>query len=113
MFKAGFSHLLLLSLCLLPAWSIAAPSEAHQVDEGPTRSMTAIGPDPLFHAPMLLAVESELDRAIRIVGQRTAGQVLRAETRIEDGERIHHIRVLTNDGRVQNWRVDRSGRILD
>lgn len=113
MFKPGFTHLVLILLSLLPASSIATVPESYQVDEGSTWLMTVIGPDLLRYGPMRLAAESELGQAIRIVGQRTGGQILRAETRIEDGERIYHIRVLTNDGRVQNWRIDRSGRILD
>ena len=53
-----------------------------------------------------------LSEAIRLVEQRSGGQVLRAETRREKDRTVHRIRVITEDGRVRTWEVDAaSGRI--
>lgn len=57
--------------------------------------------------------EMDLNRAMWIVEQRFTGQILRAETQIENGQPVHHIRILTPDGRVLNLRVDSSGRIIE
>lgn len=47
-----------------------------------------------------------LAEATRMVQQRFGGQVLRAETRRDDGRVVHRIRVLTEDGRVRTVQVD-------
>ncbi|WP_240900964.1 PepSY domain-containing protein [Thioalkalivibrio sp. XN8] len=47
-----------------------------------------------------------LAAATRMVQQRFGGQVLRAETRRDDGRVVHRIRVLTEDGRVRTVQVD-------
>src|SRR6056297_4080493 len=53
-----------------------------------------------------------LSEAIRLVEQRSGGQVLRAETRRAQDRTVHRIRVITEDGRVRTWEVDaESGRI--
>ncbi len=101
------------SLIALPAWGGVGLADTHQPEKTPVEAKASTHLDSLPHGLMRVSAESELDQAIRVIGQRTGGQILRAETRIEGGERIHFIRVLTSDGRVQNWRVDRSGRILD
>lgn len=65
--------------------------------------------------PLQLAQASNgmsLAQATQMVRERTGGQVLRAETRREQGRTVHRIRVLTDDGRVQTWRVDaETGRV--
>lgn len=53
-----------------------------------------------------------LSEAIRLVEQRSGGQVLRAEAREEKGRTVYRIRVITDDGRVRTWHVDaESGRV--
>jgi len=57
--------------------------------------------------PMVLAqagVES-LDSAVARIRQRTGGRVLSAETRQEGGSVVHHIRILTKNGKVKNIKV--------
>lgn len=46
-----------------------------------------------------------LDQAVAQVQRRTGGRVLSAETRMENGEPVHHIRVLTDNNRVRTIRV--------
>ena len=52
------------------------------------------------------AEQVSLAEATRMVQQRYGGQVLRAETKRDDGRVVHRIRVLTEDGRVRTVHVD-------
>ena len=52
------------------------------------------------------AEKVSLAQATRMVQERTGGQVLRAETKRDNGRAVHRIRVLTEDGRVRTVRVD-------
>lgn len=47
-----------------------------------------------------------LDQAVSMVRSRYDGKVIRAETRYSDGRPVHHIRILTPEGRVYTVRVD-------
>lgn len=47
-----------------------------------------------------------LSEAIESVRRRTGGKVVGAETRVEGGREVHHIRVLTKDGKVKTFRVN-------
>ena len=52
-----------------------------------------------------------LDRAVSQVRQQTGGRVLSAETRQQNGRPVHHIRILSEQGKVLRYRVDaRSGK---
>jgi uncharacterized membrane protein YkoI len=61
-----------------------------------------------FPAPTLLAQAGavSLDQAVAQVQRRVGGRVLSAETRMEDGVPVHHVRVLTSSQRVRTIRVD-------
>lgn len=54
-----------------------------------------------------LAQAVTLSEAIEQVRRQTSGQILKAETVNEGGRIIHVIRVLTDDGRVQIFRIPR------
>ena len=47
-----------------------------------------------------------LSQAIESVRRRTNGKVVSAETRVEGGREVHHIKVLTKDGKVKTHRVN-------
>lgn len=47
-----------------------------------------------------------LDQAIAEVRRKTGGKVVSAETRVQGGREVHHIKVLTKDGRVKTHRVN-------
>ena len=47
-----------------------------------------------------------LSQAIESVRKRTNGKVVSAETRVEGGREVHHIKVLTKDGKVKTHRVN-------
>ncbi len=47
-----------------------------------------------------------LDEAVSLVRDRTGGRVLSAETRDQNGRTVHHIRILSDNGKVLRFRVD-------
>lgn len=94
----------LLVTCLLLGWWIIGSAIAGM-------------PPGLAHArtPFLQVSQTAitLDEAIILVRSRVPGEVLRAETRMDPASGpVHHLRVLTPEGRVQQWRVHaQTGRI--
>jgi len=60
-------------------------------------------------APEIRAAQSNgmtLAQAIESVRKRTNGKVVSAETRVEGGREVHHIKVLTKDGKVKTHKVN-------
>lgn len=54
-----------------------------------------------------------LNDAVTQVRGREDGRVLRAETQRNDASEEHRVRILTNEGRVRQYRIDaRTGRVL-
>lgn len=47
-----------------------------------------------------------LDEAVAKIREQTDGRILSAKTVHHNGKRIHQIRVLTKDGRVQRFQVE-------
>ena len=47
-----------------------------------------------------------LSQAIESVRRRTGGKVLSAETKVQGGREVHHIKVLTKDGKVRTHKVN-------
>ena len=47
-----------------------------------------------------------LSQAIESVRNRTGGKVVSAETRVQGGREVHHIKVLTKDGKVKTHKVN-------
>ena len=47
-----------------------------------------------------------LSQAIESVRSRTGGKVVSAETRVQGGREVHHIKVLTKDGKVKTHKVN-------
>lgn len=46
-----------------------------------------------------------LSEAIDQVRRQTGGQILSAETRVNGNREVHHIKVLTQDGKVKTFKV--------
>ena len=46
-----------------------------------------------------------LSEAVEQVRRQTGGRILSAETRVEGGREVHHIKVLTDDGKVKTHKV--------
>lgn len=89
---------LLLTLATLPTLSTAQ----------------AAGHAPREHAPKAIVLaqsEVSLDAAVAMVRQRYGGKVISAKTVGKPGNRVHVIKVLSDEGRVRTVRVDaQSGR---
>jgi uncharacterized membrane protein YkoI len=47
-----------------------------------------------------------LSQAIESVRRSTGGKVVSAETKIQGGREVHHIKVLTEDGKVKTHKVN-------
>lgn len=47
-----------------------------------------------------------LAQAIEQVRRRTGGRVVSADTRVQGGREVHHIKVLTPDGKVRTHKVN-------
>ncbi len=47
-----------------------------------------------------------LQQAIEQVKRRTKGKVISAETKVQGGREVHHIKVLTDDGKVKTHKVN-------
>ncbi|WP_412852064.1 PepSY domain-containing protein [Ectothiorhodospira shaposhnikovii] len=74
----------------------------------PVGAATLVEPS---HPVLLLPVqepsgEVSLDEAVALVQAGIGGRVLSAETQIQNGRRVHRIRILTDDQRVRNILVD-------
>ncbi|MCU7810437.1 MAG: PepSY domain-containing protein [Candidatus Thiodiazotropha sp. (ex Notomyrtea botanica)] len=50
-----------------------------------------------------------LDQAVRQAKERVDGRVISAETRENNGQRTHNIRILTDDGKLRRLRIDAGG----
>ena len=46
-----------------------------------------------------------LSQAVEDVRRQTGGRILSAETRVQGGREVHHIKVLTKDGKVKTYKV--------
>jgi len=47
-----------------------------------------------------------LSQAIEQVRRRTGGRVVNAETKVQGGREVHHVKVLTKDGKVRTHKVN-------
>ena len=47
-----------------------------------------------------------LSQAIESVRRSTGGKILNAETKVQGGREVHHIKVLTKDGKVRTHKVN-------
>lgn len=66
-----------------------------------------------FHLAQAKSGSAGLDNAVSRIRNRTGGRVLSAETKKRNGQKVHVIRILTKDGRVQRHKVDAAtGRML-
>ena len=73
-------------------------ASADDYDAGDARPITG---------PIVIAQNSgkSLSEAVEQVRRQTGGRILSAETRVEGGREVHHIKVLTDDGKVKTHKV--------
>lgn len=54
---------------------------------------------------MAQANGKSLSQAVEDVRRQTGGRILSAQTRVQGGREVHHIKVLTKDGKVKTYKV--------
>lgn len=95
---------LIVALLVVSAWFPGETLAAAPASQGPGLEPPALS---------TTVGRTSLDEAVRKVRDRFGGKVLKASTQTRNGRAIHHIRLLTDDGRVRTVRVDaETGRIL-
>ena len=86
--------LFLLVICMLAAM----PASAREL--GPGHALRVVQNDGMT-----------LSEAVESVRRSTDGRIVSAETKTEGGREVHHIKVLTKDGKVKTHKI--SGRKID
>ena len=71
---------------------------------GPTGASADDLDDPRFQVAQSNGGKS-LSEAVEQVRRQTGGQILDAKTVVKGGREVHHIKVLTKDGKVKTHRV--------
>lgn len=101
-------------LCLLVLLGVSLAPHADAATRGHSGLASGGWHQPLDQGAHPLAEERvSLDQAAAMVRRQTNGRIIKASTRRSNGRAIHHIRVLTRDGKVFTVRVDAtSGRRL-
>ena len=99
-----------LSILLLGLLLLAAPVAGHAFDlEDALRQVHAGSQDGRDSTPDLRTTQGNggksLSEAISQVRRQTGGQILSAETRVSGNREVHHIKVLTKDGKVKTVKV--------
>ena len=71
-------------------------------------SAIAFAPDGALEPTVQIAQSDgmSLSQAIESVRRKTGGKVLSAETKVQGGREVHHIKVLTKDGKVRTHKVN-------
>lgn len=95
------------SLCCL-ALSLASAAAAQTPLDG-SEGPAAERAEDVIRLETVQQREVSLQQAIEMAQQRQPGRVVRAETKVEDGRRVHEIRILADDGRVRTIRIDAGG----
>lgn len=81
-------------------------AEARLLNEGPAHTSGVI--DRPESTPLEVAQRGggmSLSEAVAQVRRQTKGQILSAETKVSGNREVHHIRVLTKDGKVKTHKV--------
>ena len=99
-----------LSILLLGLLLLAGPVAGHAFElEDALREVHAGSQDDRGGKPDLVATQGNggksLSEAINQVRRQTGGQILSAETRVSGNREVHHIKVLTKDGKVKTVKV--------
>ena len=78
--------------------------------EAQALSGSALPPDPTPQAFVAQSNGMSLNQAVEQVRRQYGGRILSAETRREGNREVHHIKVLTEDGKVKTVKVPGSSR---
>jgi uncharacterized membrane protein YkoI len=98
------------SILLAGLLLLLGPVAGHAFDlEDALREVQGRAPDSSGSAADLRTTQGNggksLSEAISQVRRQTGGQILSAETRVSGNREVHHIKVLTKDGKVKTVKV--------
>ena len=100
-----WSMRLLLTILLLAATVILpSPADAFDLENNLKEQHVQYQVEPLLQVAQSNGVS--LSEAIEQVRRRTGGRVVSAETKVQGGREVHHIKVLTDDGKVKTYKVN-------
>ncbi len=97
-------RMLLTLLILVVAACLPGPASAFELEEALKEQHVQYQADAEYRV-----VQSDgmtLSQAIESVRRKTGGKVVSAETRVQGGREVHHIKVLTTDGKVKTHKVN-------
>ena len=103
-YETGRMRKVLLILALAAAASLPLRADAFDLEENLKAQHLQYEP-----APQLVVAQGDgmsLAEAIESVRRKTGGKILSAETRVQGGREVHHIKVLTKDGKVRTHKVN-------
>lgn len=92
----------MLTKCLIPAVFLCLGATAAAGDRGDARGWKAALPE------AYLVAQSDgpsLNEAVEQVRRQYNGRIVSAETRVNGNREVHHIKVLTEDGKVKTVRI--------
>lgn len=105
----NFRLILLINGCIASAVFATEPSPAL-----PALPASNIAPTPTPPPAAIVINEISLEQATKQVANAIAGRVLSAKTEDTEGKRLHVIKILTADGRIQQQIIDvNTGAIVD
>jgi len=96
--RLALTIILLAALPLLPA-----AADAFALERAPA------APHDQVPVPQLGTTQSDgmtLSQAIESVRKQTGGRVVSAETKVQGGREVHHIKVLMENGKVKTFKVN-------
>ena len=97
-------RLILTSLILVAAAFLPATAAVFDLEESLREQHVQYQGADRYHAAQSGGMS--LSEAIESVRRRTGGKVVSAETRVQGGREVHHIKVLTKDGKVKTHKVN-------
>ncbi len=96
---------LLVTILLLAAVAfLPRPAQAFDLEETLKQQHVQYSGKPQHHVSQGGCLS--LSQAVESVRRRTNGKIVSADTRVQGGREVHHIKVLTKDGRVKTYRVN-------
>ncbi len=94
-----------MTIVLLVALAVvSAPAQAFDPEESLREQ------HPQYEGRVLMRVAQQdgvtLSQAIAMIKRRTNGKIVGAETKVRNGREVHHIKVLTKEGKVRTHKVN-------
>lgn len=97
-------RMLLTLLVLVSAACLSRPASAFELEEALKEQHVQYQAGAEYR--VVRADGMTLSQAIESVRRKTGGKVVSAQTRVQGGREVHHIKVLTRDGKVKTHKVN-------